>query len=174
MNRFLIVPVEKIETYIIKSISHALEKAFDGRVSVITPISIPKESFEPKRKQYYSTIILETLRNLKVKGIDRVLGITDVDLYVPGLNFIFGEADTGSGIALISLKRLRQEFYGLRHDEKLFSERAIKESIHEIGHTYGLSHCHDETCIMYFSKTLRETDIKGPGFCAVCINKLKT
>jgi archaemetzincin len=98
--------------------------------------------------------------------------VPDIDLYVPELNFVFGEADVSSGITVISLTRLRPEFYGLRPDRNLLHERAIKEAIHEIGHTYGLGHCRNIKYIMHFSNSLKYTDIKGPGFCNICRSKL--
>jgi archaemetzincin len=99
---------------------------------------------------------------------ERLLGLVDLDLYTPGLNFVFGQASMGGREALIALPRLRQSFYGLADDEALFHERAIKEAVHELGHTYGLGHCPDATCVMHFSNSLPDTDFKGKGFCAVC------
>jgi len=102
-----------------------------------------------------------------------MLGIVDVDLYMPELNFVFGEADVTHGVSVISLVRLRQEYYGLPKNEKLFLERALKEAVHKLVHTYRLGHCGDTGCIMHFSNSLRDTDIKGPDFCPRCKLKLR-
>jgi archaemetzincin len=99
---------------------------------------------------------------------DKTLGVIDLDLYVPGLNFVFGEADPGSGVCVISLTRLRQEFYGRAPDEELFLKRAVKEAVHELGHLYGLPHCTDRRCVMYFSNSLPDTDKKTRRFCERC------
>jgi archaemetzincin len=96
------------------------------------------------------------------------LGIIDADLYVPGLNFVFGEADLMGCCALISLTRLRQEFYSLPADSGLFFQRVAKEAVHEIGHTLGLNHCPDVRCVMHFSNSLEDTDIKSSYLCANC------
>ena len=96
---------------------------------------------------------------------DRVLGLVDMDIFAHELNFVFGEADVAGGKALISLKRLRQEFYGLPKNENLFRERALKEAVHELGHTYGLRHCPNPACVMHFSNSLHDTDLKGWDFC---------
>jgi archaemetzincin len=133
---------------------------------------ILQDSYNSKRRQYLSTTILKKMQAAKPKCFDRMLGITDVDLYVPELNFVFGQAYLSSGVAIISLTRLRQEFYGLRPDRRLLQERAFKETIHEIGHTYGLGHCHNPKCIMHFSNSLNDTDIKGTGFCDICRKQL--
>lgn len=110
----------------------------------------------------------------KPDSCDLMLGVIDKDLYIPELNFVFGEADVLVRIAVIGLPRLRQEFYGLAPCPELFLQRAAKEAIHELGHTCGLGHCPDHKCIMHFSNTLSETDEKGPQFCAACRNSLDT
>jgi archaemetzincin len=95
-----------------------------------------------------------------------------VELYVPGLNFVFGEVDIYFGVVLISRARQRRENYGLRPDRKLFRERAVKEAVHELRHVCGLDHCTHPDCIMYFSNSISDTDRKGPGFCRLCRERL--
>lgn len=102
----------------------------------------------------------------------RVLGIIDKDLYVSELNFVFGQAESPGSHALISITRLRQEFYGLAKDDKIFFDRVIKEAVHELGHTYGLSHCSNPKCVMFFSNSLPDTDRKSSLFCERCLKKL--
>jgi archaemetzincin len=97
---------------------------------------------------------------------EKVLGIVDLDLYVPELNFVFGEASQRA--AVISLARLRQEFYNLPQDQSLFHKRALTEAVHELGHTYGLGHCGNPLCVMFFSNSLIDTDRKGSKFCPKC------
>ncbi len=112
------------------------------------------------------------LRDLPYPGAERVLGLTDVDCYVPGLNFIFGQAASGGRQAFVALPRLRQSFYRLPENLALFRQRALKEAVHELGHTWGLSHCPDPRCVMHFSNSLHDTDVKGPGFCSQCRDRL--
>jgi archaemetzincin len=172
MKKILIVPIGSVDADILKNIVNALEKIFHSRVELGKEIPIPQDSYDSKRRQHHSTIILRKMQVVKPKSFDMMLCVTDVDLYVPQLNFVFGEADVSSRVTVVSLTRLRQEFYGLHPDKKLFCERAIKEAIHELGHTYGLDHCQNPKCIMYFSNSIRDTDRKGPGFCNNCKNKL--
>jgi len=129
------------------------------------------QAYNPQRKQYSSSKLLTSLE--KSERGERVAGIANVDLYVPRLNFVFGEADMGSGTAIISLCRLRQEYYGLAPDEALFLERATKEVVHEIGHTFGLGHCSNIKCIMHFSNSLADTDLKEVNFCSGCRPRLE-
>jgi len=116
-------------------------------------------------------LLLAELPSLPSSG-DRVLGVVDVDIFAPGLNFVFGQADISGKRALISLQRLRQEFYGLPRDESVFGERVLKEAVHEVGHTYGLRHCPDPTCVMHFSNSLPDTDLKGCNLCLICQEKI--
>jgi archaemetzincin len=109
---------------------------------------------------------------MKPERFSHLLGIIDEDIFIPELNFVFGVADMIGDAAIISLSRLRQEFYGLSPDRDLFLTRAAKEAIHEIGHTCGLVHCTDPLCIMYFSNSLVDTDKKGPDFCPYCKKRL--
>jgi archaemetzincin len=172
MKRILTVSIGSVDSDILRNIASVIEKVFRCIVSSGKEMPIPQDSYNSKRRQYLSTTILKKMQSAKPKGFDRILGITDVDLYVPELNFVFGQADLSSGVTIISLTRLRQEFYGLKPDRRLLQERAVKEAIHEIGHTYGLGHCHNPKCIMYFSNSLNDTDIKGPEFCNKCRREL--
>ncbi len=174
MRKIQIMPLGRIDDDILKNISTPLEKIFHCRVDIVGGMPVPLGSYNLKRKQYYSTEILNEMLAVKGEKIERALWIADVDLYVPELNFVFGEADISSGTAVISLTRLREEFYGAPGNKKLLTERTLKEAVHELGHTYGLGHCHDHGCIMFFSNSLRDTDSKGPGFCNICKNILKT
>ncbi len=127
-------------------------------------------AYDAERKQYLSSRLLAALG--KAEQNSRVIGIADVDLYVPRLHFVFGEADVLSGTAIVSLYRLRQEYYGLAPDEALFLERATKEIVHEVGHTFGLGHCPDIRCVMHFSNCLADTDLKEVHFCHKCRPKI--
>ena len=98
-------------------------------------------------------MLLDVLAKHTLSDWQRLLGITDVDLYTPDLNFVFGEAD--AKVAVFSLSRL----HATDHDR--FVRRAATEAIHELAHTYGLSHCSNSRCVMWFSNTLDETDRKG-------------
>lgn len=132
-------------------------------------MSTPKESYDTARNQYRSDIILHKIRAFATKNMfDRVLGIIDVDIFVPELNFVFGEAEHPGKAALISLVRLRPEFYGRPANFEVFADRAVKEAAHELGHTLGLSHCSNPFCVMYFSNSIFETDRKQSLFCSKC------
>lgn len=172
-SKVILRPLAQIDSRILEILKHSLMQTFSCPVEVRTQIRSLDDAYDEKRKQYLSSRLLSILRSFRRGLGDRCLGIVDVDLYVPRLNFIFGEADVSSGVAIISLYRLRQERYGLPQDDGLFHGRAIKEAVHELGHTYYLSHCPDVKCVMRFSNCLADTDIKGDGFCPECQRRLK-
>jgi len=119
-------------------------------------------------------LILQFLRSSVKKGDEeRILAVESGDLYAGYLNFVFGEADLGTGIAIVSTHRLKPEFYGEASSPALFFNRLVKESIHELGHTLGLGHCPDPACVMHFSNSILDTDLKGPNLCPRCKFKLK-
>lgn len=119
------------------------------------------------RNQHYSTAILQAMQRFVEPGA-RLLAVTSVDLYVPVLTFVFGEAQLTGSCAVVSLHRLREEFYGLPARDELLRERLVKEAVHELGHTFGLRHCDDWRCVMTSSHGVERIDIKDAHFCAPC------
>lgn len=124
-------------------------------------------AYDAARGQYYSTEILRQLVNLAPRD-RRVLALTSLDLFVPVLTFVFGEAQLEGNCAVVSLHRLREEFYGLPRNEELLAERLVKEAVHELGHTFGLRHCPDWRCAMASSHGVELLDVKGAELCASC------
>jgi archaemetzincin len=124
-------------------------------------------AYSARRNQYWSTAILKQLSEQCPAGAN-ILGVTDLDLFVPVLTFVFGEAQVGGRAALVSTRRLRNEFYGLPQDGRLMMDRLIKEAMHEVGHNFGLRHCHDWQCVMTSSHAVEKLDLKRDVFCDVC------
>lgn len=120
-----------------------------------------------QRNQFYSTAILQAMQPFVEKGA-RLLAVTSLDLYVPVLTFVFGEAQLSGSCAVVSLHRLREEFYGLPARADLMRERLVKEAVHELGHTFGLRHCDDWRCVMTSSHGVERLDVKGAEFCFTC------
>ncbi len=135
-------------------------------------IKIPKHAFDPTRNQYRAEMFLEAL-DAYVTGDIHVLGLVNLDLYVPELNFIFGLAVRGTN-AIVALSRLNPIFYKMQPaDDALFESRVLKESVHELGHVFGLPHCVDRMCVMYFSNSISDTDSKSDSFCKSCVSSLR-
>ncbi len=124
-------------------------------------------SWDPQRGQYYSSAIIQKLERSADSGA-RVLGVTSCDLFVPVLTFVFGEAQLEGNCAVVSTARLKEEFYGMPRREDLIRERLLKEAAHELGHTFGLKHCMDWSCVMASSHSVELLDVKGVEFCPAC------
>jgi archaemetzincin len=168
----VIVAVGRVDKEAIESLKNDLSRIFNRQVFIGKEMPEPDYAFNRKRNQYLSTAILNALMDQKEYAVyERVLGIVDHDLYVPELNFVFGTAS--EKVAVISLTRLKQEFYGLPENRGLFYKRTLTEAVHELGHTYGLDHCRNPRCVMFFSNSLIDTDRKSPEFCPECKSKLR-
>ena len=152
---------------VLEEVKTRLAGAFSLPVRLHPSLSEPSYAFEPHRCQFYSTKILKDLESRRPPDGLRMVGITDVDLCTAVLTFVFGEAQLGGTSAVVSLARLRQEFYRLPTDPGLVSSRAGKEAVHEVGHTFGLTHCAAD-CVMHFSPTVAGIDQKRPEFCPDC------
>ncbi len=163
-------PLGDIPDEIVEKLTDRVAGIFRCPVEAKPGLSDLSQSYNSERRQYLSSKLLACLK--KTQSDERVVGIVDVDLYVPRLNFVFGEADIASGTAIISLCRLRQDYYGLALDKALFLERATKEIVHELGHTFGLDHCRNSKCVMHFSNSLADTDLKEAWFCDMCRPKI--
>ncbi|MCJ7655409.1 MAG: archaemetzincin family Zn-dependent metalloprotease [Dehalococcoidia bacterium] len=170
--RIILKPIGDIDNNILEKLKERLKQTFGCPVEIIPEAGSLERAYDSKRRQYLASELLARLKKSGVAKDEKVLGIVDVDLYAPGLHFVFGQADIASGVAIISLCRLRQEYYELPSDEALFLDRATKEAVHELGHTFGLGHCKNARCVMHFSNSLADTDWKQIAFCSQCRPKL--
>jgi archaemetzincin len=127
-----------------------------------------RAAYDPHRQQYDSSALLIDLAARAPRDCSWVLAITEHDLYVPMLSFVFGQAQLGGRMAIVSLARLRQEFYGLPPDPELLRRRAVKEVLHEMGHGLGLVHCVEPLCALSLSTDLLQVDSKQPELCDSC------
>jgi archaemetzincin len=170
-----ILSVGQVDSNVINRIQENLNMLFPKTTCALLSetMPIPSEAFNNARQQYRSDMILSRVHSYadKDKALDQVLGIVDADIFVPRLNFVFGEAECPGKAALVSLWRLRPEFYGKASNMELFLERITKEAMHELGHSLGLRHCSNPFCVMYFSNSIFETDRKQSLFCTKCYLK---
>jgi len=135
---------------------------------LLPPAPDPSYAFHSGRQQYSSTQILAALANRPMPPATRLLAVVSSDLFIPILTFVFGEAQMSGPCAVVSTFRLRQEFYGLPPDLALLQSRLITESVHEIGHTLGIAHCDDYSCVMAPSHAVEWIDLKKQAFCDAC------
>jgi len=167
----ILVPIGEVDKKVIEVLKNDLNKVFNRQILIGKEMPEPDYAFNKKRNQYLSTMILNALMKEKEYApYEKILGIVNHELYAPDLNFVFGEASQKA--AVISITRLRQEFYNLPQDQTLFYKRVLTEAVHELGHTYGLGHCGNPRCVMFFSNSLMDTDRKGSEFCHRCKDQL--
>ncbi len=159
---------------ILESLKEHLEENFCAKVDFCEVNMDINYAYDFNRNQYLASSIINRIIPCKEQKRDKWLFLMDVDLYSEGFNFIFGEAHPKHGIALVSLTRLRPEFYGEKPNKKLFVERLLKEVTHELGHLFYLPHCENPKCVMSFSNSIWDTDRKSREFCLFCKVLLRT
>ena len=171
-DKVLLVPLGDVDLNLLMRLASEVEETLPFVRCTVSSfqLELPKDAYNPHRRQYNSDIIMKLYRG---RFRNRTLMVTEVDLYSPGLNFIFGQAEYPGLLALISLARLNPSFYGKSYDKVLFIDRAVKEAVHEICHTYGLSHCSNPICVMHFSNSIIDTDLKSKVPCRICLAKLE-
>ena len=172
MNSLQLLPVGDIDWRVIETLRTGLLRYFRASCDVLDAIALPDYAFNAERQQYCSSEILNRMGIHAHRGCWRLLAITPVDLYIPILTFVFGEAQMGGPNAVISTFRLRQEFYGLPADRDLLNDRLLKEAVHELGHTLQLTHCRDYYCAMAPSHAVEWIDLKDSQFCNTCQEKV--
>jgi archaemetzincin len=168
MRIISLVPVGEVFRGHLEALAEGLTARLGVACSVQGRAVEASSAFHPQRRQYNSTEILKMLAPCVSPEPWRVLGVTELDLFIPILTFVFGEAQLGGRDAVVSLRRLRQEFYGMSADPDVLATRLLKESLHELGHTLGLRHCLAYRCAMSSSHAVERIDLKETEFCARC------
>ncbi len=168
MKLLQLLPIGNVDDALLKDLRPAVEETFRVSCKVLPVRLDPEFAFHGERQQYHSSEILQRMQSFLTADSWRILGVTAVDLYIPILTFVFGEAQMGGPCSVVSVHRLRQEFYGLPPDPKLFRQRALKEAVHELGHTVSLTHCEDYRCAMAPSHAVEWIDLKETTLCTNC------
>ena len=168
MNDLCLVPIGSVPASALDWIENATAEWFPLPIRRLPALPIPECAYDSKRKQYQSVEMMKLLAQAAPRDAARVLGIVDVDLAIPMLSFLFGQAQFEGPIAVVSLCRLHQEFYGLPAQENLLRERTVKEVLHELGHTFGLVHCSESTCAMSLATHIELVDSKAERYCERC------
>jgi len=168
MKLLQLLPIGDFDGRLLRELAPSLANLFHIPTEVLAIRLSPEFAYHGERQQFNSSEILQAMQSYVKPDSWRILGITAVDLYIPILTFVFGEAQIGGPCGLVSAHRLRQEFYGLPNDVELLKQRLLKEAVHEIGHTLDLTHCEDYQCAMAPSHAVEWIDLKESSLCASC------
>ena len=161
-------PIGMVDAGVLRDAGQFIREHFGGEAVCRAPIAIPEGAYDSRRKQFSSVAFMLALARAVPGDEDRLVGLTECDLFIPMLTFVFGQAQLRGRIALVSLARLRQEFYGVAPDPDLLEGRLEKEISHELGHSFGLIHCPDRECVMSLAISIQEVDRKKAEFCHSC------
>ena len=157
----------------LQELSRAVGRSFGLRTYVSPAPLILDRAFDAYRGQYNSTALLVQLVNAFAGTDEKRIAVVGVDLFIPVLTFVFGEAQLGGSAAVVSTHRLANPFYGLPKNDELSFQRLEKEVVHELGHTFGLYHCHQFECVMRSSTYVEEIDLKRIAICDECAATLR-
>jgi archaemetzincin len=166
-HKIVISPVGDLAPDLLNPLRAEITKIYRYPTQVLPLLDDLEFAFHPSRNQYHSTPILEQLALKAPVGAIKVLALAEVDLFIPILTHVYGEAQLGGIACMVSTIRLNEGHSALNTQEP-FLGRIIKEAIHELGHTFKLRHCRDHTCLMHYCRDESDVDRKSDQLCRYC------
>jgi archaemetzincin len=163
-----VVPFGDVPEIVLKVITVHISTLLNLPSQILPPLDLPAYAFDAKRYQYDAGIIIDALESMPFKNYEKVVGVLDLDLFIPIFTHVFGEAKQGGKVALVSLFRLGKNADGSSPPEALVHERAVKVALHELGHLFELWHCEHKRCLMHFSGCIEELDEQPLYLCNYC------
>ncbi len=161
----------RFEKDFLEKIAVAVEQELLFPVNIMEGRIDLSEFYEPGRRQYDGNKLLKAVDVLSPAESVKTLGLFSVDLFIPILTYIFGQAYLKGRTGVASTYRLKNELYGMKQNEVLLHDRFIKVCIHELGHSFGLIHCHTPDCVMKSSTYVEDIDLKKKHLCVKCRNE---
>ncbi len=171
-QKILLISCGHFEKEVLDCLVQDIEHEFGFSVSYKECCLEMSGYYHPSRRQYNANDILKATAEASEAGFVKTIGLFRVDLFIPILTYIFGQAFLGGDTAIVSLFRLRNELYGLEPNRNLMIERFRKVVLHELGHSFGLIHCLNPVCIMRSSTYVEDIDQKKNVFCSACHDQL--
>ena len=163
-----IVPMGAIPPVVPKVIAAHISGFLNLTAKVLEPMRTPRYALDDQRLQFDAATILEAMEKRAFEGIDKIVAVLNVDLFLPVFSHVFGEARQHGRVALVSLCRLTEEPIENGQPSPKTLERTAKVALHELGHLYGLIHCENHPCLMHFSGSLEELDHTPLHLCPYC------
>ena len=163
----LISPVGDLSDELIEAIAGEIQRVFGFSTAIDSVLQDLSFALDQNRNQHHSTMILEQLAAVTPARAVRVIAIAQVDLFIPILTHVYGEAQLGGTACIVSTFRLNEDRSGMNISGK-YMDRIVKETIHELGHTFNLRHCPEDTCIMHYCRNEEDVDRKSDQLCRYC------
>ena len=163
-----VVPLGEVCELTVKSIAAHILGYFQLDALVLPPMEHPLYAYNERRHQYDAGAIITAMESLSFPQCDKIIGVVDLDLFIPIFVHVLGEARQGGGAALVSIYRLKPSSSPSQEGLNLQMERAAKVALHELGHLYDLHHCMDGLCLMHFSGGLEDLDQTPLYLCRYC------
>ena len=166
-HNIIISPIGDVTPELLVPIREEIERIYEYPTKLMGLLDDLEFAFNTNRNQYHSTPILEKLADKAPAGAIKVLAVVEVDLFIPILTHVYGEAQLGGKACIVSTIRLNDGRSYLNMQEP-FLGRIVKEAIHELGHTFNLHHCREHTCLMHYCRNEQDVDRKSDQLCRYC------
>lgn len=166
-HNIIISPIGDVTPDLLGPISEEIKRIYGYPTEILSLLDDLEFAFHPNRNQYHSTPILEQLAQKAPAGAIKVLALVEVDLFIPILTHVYGEAQLGGKACIVSTIRLN-EGHSYLNTQEPFLSRIVKEAIHELGHTFQLRHCREHTCLMHYCRNESDVDRKSDQLCRYC------
>ena len=166
-HNIIISPIGDVTPELLVPIREEIERIYEYPTKLMVLLDDLEFAFNTNRNQYHSTPILEKLADKAPAGAIKVLAVVEVDLFIPILTHVYGEAQLGGKACIVSTIRLNDGRSYLNMQEP-FLGRIVKEAIHELGHTFNLHHCREHTCLMHYCRNEQDVDRKSDQLCRYC------
>ena len=186
-QRLLLRPLGRLErpesARLIEPVREFISLFFQLDTALGEGLPLPVEALDPRRGdegQYNADALLEALDGSCPDSVGACLAVTDRDLYVPDLQYVFGLGHFHKRVGVFSTYRVgkprRNAVTGarepVRDPEPL--RRAMKIAVHELGHELSLAHCvHFRHCVMAGTNSMAESDAGRLMLCPLDHEKLR-
>ena len=166
-HSILISPIGELDSALIEAIAGEIERVFGYKTEIGPILQDLSFALDQNRQQYNSTLILDQLAAKIPANAVKVIAIAQVDLFIPILTHVYGEAQLGGAVCVVSTFRLNEGPSAVNILKK-YNDRIVKEAVHELGHTFNLRHCPEQTCIMHYCRNEEDVDRKSDQLCRYC------
>jgi archaemetzincin len=171
-GKIVVVPLGESDFFELNRLAGHLAQVFTCAVDILSGAKIPDEAYSPVRGQYFAMVLLQKLELLRSSDREKIMGLVDEDMYSPEQAWVIGASDRVAGTSVISLHRLRQEYFGYGEEDKILYHRVCKEAVHQLGHLFGMRACRNPRCAMYASDRMQDIDAKREKFCDNCLRRI--